>query len=171
MSTTGSWLFLFALIQAIGSLFSILTFYGITPRPLRPNDGVLAVTSSPRRISLILMVMLLLGSIVFSSIGWYRLEHRSDRESMEFVSPEITQRISGRVYRNQEVHLDGVEYSSCTFENVTFVYRGTGPTVLLNNKILGTISLRPGSAPVTGTVLVLAGLRLLRSDVPLLNEK
>jgi hypothetical protein len=114
------------------------------------------------------MVVLLFGSIVFSLIGWYRLEHRSNTE---FVSPEITQRIRSRVFRNQEVPLDGVEYSNCTFENVTFVYGGTGPTGLLNNTIRGTISLRLGSAPVAGTAAVLAGLRLLRSDVPLLDEK
>jgi len=89
---------------------------------------------------------------------------------MQFLSPEITQRISDRFYSNQEVHLDGIAYSNCTFENVTFVYNGTGPTGLRNNTLRGGISFRPGSASVAGTAQILAGLRLLRSDVPLLNE-
>jgi hypothetical protein len=43
-------------------------------------------------------------------------------------------RVYGQTFKNQAIELDGREFVESTFEHVTFVYNGTAPTRLIQNK-------------------------------------
>jgi hypothetical protein len=44
-------------------------------------------------------------------------------------------RISGRPFSNQEVHLDGHEYTDCTFQSCLLVYMGKRKFRLIGNMV------------------------------------
>jgi hypothetical protein len=67
--------------------------------------------------------------------------------------------------------LDGVEYTDCDFENVTFIFEGTTPIRMQNNRMHGSIWIQSGSGSVTATSALLKGLGWLRPDVALSGPK
>jgi hypothetical protein len=79
--------------------------------------------------------------------------------------------VASKEFRNQEVPLDGIEYIDCSFDGVTFVYKGTGKTSISGNCVIHP---RPDGKPnvrfhtdnliVGTTVLILEGLQMLRDE-------
>jgi hypothetical protein len=58
-----------------------------------------------------------------SGIGWYRIS-RLPRYSDDISNFKI---VTSEKFRNEKIPLDGVEYTDCDFENVTFIFEGTTP--------------------------------------------
>lgn len=77
--------------------------------------------------------------------------------------------IIGKTYRNERVVLDGYSYSNCEFYNVTFVYNGTTPIQLSNNKVLGGMVLASDNQAVTGALMMATGFGLMKDDVGTVN--
>src|SRR5712692_9215711 len=102
--TLGDWSFLFALIGAVSSLLNILKWIWEASKPGRAgkramNDAPSGCKAVVSRRQLIILSTLIASSIMFSAVGWYKYAHRTNTQ---FLSLEITQRISGRTYINEE---------------------------------------------------------------------
>jgi hypothetical protein len=64
--------------------------------------------------------------------------------------------ISGRTYRNETVLLDGFSFTNCTWEDVTFVYNGTAPTVFdCRWRTTGVFNIRTENPAVKMTVRII----------------
>jgi len=87
-----------------------------------------AAMHSPKRE--IFMVIALLGSLVMSSIGWYRSSHLLPDSITLNISvydppyPAPIHVVSGKKFEDQDVPLDGYIYEQCTFKNTCFLYEG-----------------------------------------------
>lgn len=106
------WLFIFAAIQAIGSIFAGLQFFGITAGNMK------AVSLNKW---LVVMLFLWIGSLGISAYGLYSISTYQDKG---FTG--IQETIRHHTFSNESVEVDGKEFDQCSFENVTFTYRGTG---------------------------------------------
>lgn len=72
-----NWVFIFAMVQAIGALFAVLAFFGLNWRRVRERitgkGQIPMFNDKPQRRPLFILTFLLIaGSIAFSTIGWYR---------------------------------------------------------------------------------------------------
>jgi hypothetical protein len=117
----------------LGSIFAGLTWFGITPSSIK----------MPVNRWLFLMVILWIGSLVFSLYGFYKLSEPANAQTENHLSAADWNAyklvaVNGKHFRNQKVVLDGKFFSHCTFENVTFEYNGTAPASMTNNIIAGT---------------------------------
>ncbi|HZR61367.1 MAG TPA: hypothetical protein VFA80_10515 [Xanthobacteraceae bacterium] len=97
-----------------------------------------------------LILVLLATGILFSrQMGWIG----SSKMEIAFVKwpePYRPTIVSGRVFSNERVPLDGIDYDHCVFTNVTLVYNGTTPVRMSNNTFNGTIRLSSDNQAVGG---------------------
>jgi len=56
-----------------------------------------------------------------------------DRHHSAWTQLIALTKVEGQKYLNEEVEIDGKEFSDCTFENVTLLYHGRGATSFENN--------------------------------------
>jgi hypothetical protein len=73
-------LFLFAMVQGVGAAFAILAFFGLTWKRIREKisgkgQAEMFDNSAPPRRGLGLALALIIGSIMFSGLGWYKTLH------------------------------------------------------------------------------------------------
>lgn len=57
----------------------------------------------------------------------FRFLRQISRKMLGRISPKPLDITVGKQFKNREVLLDGQRYVNCTFENVTFLYRGKAP--------------------------------------------
>jgi hypothetical protein len=115
----------------------------------------------------ILLLVLIFSSLAMSGIGWYRIS-RLPRFSDDMSNFKV---VTHQKFKNETVPLDGIEYIDCDFENVTFVFQGTTPVYLKNNRLTGSIWVQSGNGSVTSTAALLKGLGWLKPDVPLVGPE
>jgi hypothetical protein len=111
-----------------------------------------------------LFLLLILGSLVLSTVGWYHLRHQSYYQFVYSDIKKLTE-VRGKVFVNEKVLLDGYHYTFCRFQNVTFIYNGVAPTALDNNEIAGYNVQTDNPALLQNTTL-LKGLGMLKPDIP-----
>jgi hypothetical protein len=157
-----NWLFIFAAVQALGSVFSVLVFFGITWSSTKTNLGS-AVTNQAHVISMILMIVLLTGSFLASGIGWYRVRHR---QSFTVTPTDQQEIVYGKSFANERVELDGKRFQKCTFENVTLVYHGTTNFSFESNVFKGSLSMDTDSGAVAAMLMLLKAAGWIRQDIP-----
>ena len=73
--------------------------------------------------------------------------------------------VSRKVFRNEEVLLDGHDYENCDFYNVTFVYNGTTPIQAGNSSIFGSMQFKTKNPIVNATLIMTIGFNLIKPDV------
>ena len=57
----------------------------------------------------------------------FRVLRQISRKMLGRISPKPLEITVGKHFKNREVLLDGQRYVNCTFEHVTFLYRGKAP--------------------------------------------
>jgi hypothetical protein len=120
----------------VGTLLGIAGLLGV---PWREVFGkAKAAMHSPKRE--IFMVLALLGSLVMSSIGWYRASHLQP-DLTKFPEKKL-ERISGRTFVGGVVELDGKLFENCTFNGVTLMYHGAATYSLVQPKWAGSIFIK-----------------------------
>jgi hypothetical protein len=72
-----NFLFIFAMVQAIGAMFAFLSFFGINWKKVRERlsgKGQIAMFDAmpQKHASFIPLLVLVVGSFAFSALGWYR---------------------------------------------------------------------------------------------------
>lgn len=77
--------------------------------------------------------------------------------------------VSKEKFINERIILDGKSYIDCEFENVTFVFNGTAPFSLMNNKFNGRIQVASDNPAISGSFALLRGLGYL-DNVDFLNK-
>jgi hypothetical protein len=112
---------------------------------------------------MIIVLCLILASLGLSSIGWYISLHQSP--NCIHFKPTKGQTVYGQHFLNQEVELDNRYFEECTFENVTFIYHGIGPTGFKNTRanldppLKGVIALKTDNDAAKTFSLLQNGLR------------
>jgi hypothetical protein len=72
-----------------------------------------------------LITLLIVCSLIFSGIGWYKAQHRN---LVKYTMPRgKMKRVYGEVFRDKTVEVDGKRFDHCTFSGVRFVFHGTKP--------------------------------------------
>lgn len=74
--------------------------------------------------------------------------------------------VLNKEFQNEEVPLDGYAYKNCKFKNVTFVWNGAKNWDLIDPEIDGAW-VKTDSDIVTGTVILLKGLHMLKDETPI----
>jgi len=82
----------------------------------------------------------------------------SPQDHRTFPSDRI-ETIRSRSYRNEAVEIDGKMFDRCTFVNITFVYRGLGPTTFIGATFSGTTILQTDNAAARGMMVLSDFLR------------
>src|SRR6266849_245470 len=116
------------MLAALASVVVILGWLGITPQHFKVNWSMREVNVSTRKLYLVLALTSV--SLVLSAVGLYFSFHP---DPLHYKNKRFTETIQDRVYTNERVELDGKMYEHCTFNNVTFVFHGTGPVGFRNN--------------------------------------
>jgi hypothetical protein len=147
-------------IGAAQLLLAFLTWVGWDKRFMMDKAALLTKRSR-------LVPVLIVGGLLLSSVGFYRA-FTADTPELHFKHSNLVE-VRGRTFRNEKVLLDGYKYTDCVFENVTFVYGGTGATELSHSTMKG-FAFQPGSPAVGSTVKILGGLGMLREGIPVLGE-
>jgi hypothetical protein len=97
-----------------------------------------------------MIVMLFLAVAMWGAVGFDYYDRHSTRIPDHFDISKM-QVVDGEHFLNQAVDLDNKEFRDCTFENVSFVYHGTGNVFIKNrpsqdSPLKGNITLRTTSA-------------------------
>ena len=100
-------------------------------------------------------------------LGWIGGAKLSAPQLAKWPEPYAPISVVGKTFKNEKVTLDGISYSGCTFENVTFVYNGTTPIQFTNNSVRGSIQMRTDNLAVGGALAWLAGFVGLPPNVTL----
>ena len=153
MNTQG-YFFLFAAIQAIGAIFPVFAFFGITPKSFAGRWHM----PSEHRWILWLAIFLFVGTLVSSGMGWYITFQPKDSE--KDLSNAVLEEIRDHVFRNEIVTIDGKSFSHCEFINITFKYNG-GPARLVNNTFSESIIFRTDNRKIDATLILLRELHML----------
>jgi hypothetical protein len=106
--------FIFGLLPAVAA------FFGVDRKFVR---GKLATPARHSRKREILLLAAVIGSLVLSSVGWYRSTH-PDVDSWRLPNVDT---IYAKSFLNETVQLDGRHFDHCHFENVKLLYHGLGP--------------------------------------------
>ena len=124
------WLFLFAVVGAMSAIVTILESFGVDLKRFKASPKN---KQKPRPQWFLLLLVVF--SLVMSAVGWY--EFRSvDRTA--FANPDAVERIANKTFTNETVDFDGKRFDHCTFVNVTYVYKGTGPLQCLDCTFVGS---------------------------------
>jgi hypothetical protein len=75
--------------------------------------------------------------------------------------------VVGRRFVNERVLVDDTSFADCTFQNVTFVYNGTGTFSLSHNDIHG-FNFDSDNPAVLGAIYLMCGLRAL--NIPVIDK-
>ncbi len=116
------------------------------------------------------MVLLLAGACAYAidasdRLGWIGGTKLSAPQLAKWPDPYAPISVVGKTYKNEKVILDGISYSGCIFENVTFVYNGTTPIQFTNNSVRGSIQMRTDNPAVGGAIGWLGGFIELPPNV------
>jgi hypothetical protein len=68
-------------------------------------------------------------------------------------------------YSNEEVHLDGYEYSNCRMMNVTLTYDGLTPVLFHHNVVQGSIQINTNNLAIGNMLLLLKEADLIKDAV------
>ena len=90
----------------------------------------------------------------------------SDAELAEEWKTYHYQEIWNRTFSNETVPLDGIAYNKCTFDNVTFVYKGTAPTRFDDCHFTRDISLRSPNPSIEMMVVLLTSIQKTMGTPP-----
>jgi hypothetical protein len=111
-----------------------------------------------------LAILLLMNFAVTGFSVWRQSGLRFDKAAWAKFGSQLESHV-GENYANTVVPLDGRNYSACTFENVTFQYRGTSPFQLVNNIFRGQIRLEvENDPPMIAGVGALLALGFVRPE-------
>jgi len=115
--------------------------------------------SEPHRNPIRHPAILVLSSlfIVTLLIGFFIGSASVNRNPSQFFDTQLTT-VRNRVFTNEEVPLDGYDYISCNFNNVTFVYQGQAPFGFSNNTVKGLHRFKSDSDVVVSTFMLISGL-------------
>src|SRR5271154_4485970 len=114
--------------------FDVFAFLGVEWKTVR--DRAVVPNMSRQRLVLGLIAVAFVANV----IGWYE----SSKKTTVFTTEEWLERakhlelVVNKEISNQEVILDGKSFQDCTFNNVTFIYKGTAPFLLTHNHLNGT---------------------------------
>jgi hypothetical protein len=72
-------------------------------------------------------------------------------------------------FKNLTVELDGISYRNCSFQNVTFHYRGKAPFSLEHCNFAGDLAIRSTNPPVKAALLLVAELQQVAGKTPKLD--
>lgn len=76
---------------------------------------------------------------------------------------KIVKKFAGRLFQNEEVHLDGCSYRECTFRNVKLIHNG-GKFELVKNKFSGVV-ISTESIEISSHVELLAQFHFLKTPI------
>jgi len=135
------------IIAALVLLFTALTYYATLP-PAPPPPGAILVT--PWWVDALLLVGAMLWITMLARIIWF--------SGGTYDSVARKKQISGVIYKNQDIHIDGYEFVECTFENVTLWFEGKAPYSFINIKTAGVIQFSSKNPIIADTIAMIAGL-------------
>lgn len=115
-------------------------------------------------------VLITIGLIISSFSLYFSLKPRTIVRTVTMERPQTfvwkggppSHVINNCWRRDQEVPLDDYEYTDCTFQNVTFVYNGTGSLIFSHNHVQGW-GIRSDNPGVSNAIVIVdtfAGLKV-----------
>lgn len=108
------------LIVGIAALITILDYFGVKPGQW---TALGLVMPSSQKWKLVVMLGLVTVSLAMSSYGFYQSLCATGIHWKQPLPPLVV--VTGKTFMNEKVPIDGFEYRSCIFRNMTFVYNGT----------------------------------------------
>lgn len=150
------------LVAAATLYFTAGAYYGWNQPGVLPSAGAEAITINAPWWMVIpggIGVFLLITAWIMM---WLR---RRASFATEWPNPYHPISVSGRIFRNEKVPLDGYYYSNCDFHNITFVYNGMTPIQLNNNHVFGGPNISTNNLAISGMVTLLRELDALKPDI------
>ncbi len=114
------WYFIVSTLLGIAGLFGV---------PWKQIFGKVTAAMPNRRREVFLLIAIL-GSLIMSGIGWYKVSHLQPDSIVLNISaydppyPAPMQIVSDKKFEDQDIPLDGYVYERCTFKNICFLYDG-----------------------------------------------
>src|ERR1700730_7033664 len=158
------------LVAAATLYFTAGAYYGWNQSGISPSVSAETITMNAPWwivISGVIAVLLLITAwvTIVIRIEWLRVASRATEPFLKWPDPYHPILVSGRIFQNEKVPLDGYYYSNCDFHNITFVYNGTTPIRLNNNHVFGDLNFSTNNLAISGMVTLLRGLDALKPDI------
>ena len=127
--------------SAVSHYFTALNILRIVPSGVLGWGATMiseVQTLSPSALFFVGLAGFALTIWVINGITWW-YERRTVKKAPIFTEPSDSELkyVSGKVFRNETVILDGHRYAGCVFENVTLCHNG-GPFAWSGSKFIGT---------------------------------
>jgi hypothetical protein len=90
-----------------------------------------------------------------------------DKKESNFSESYQSVKVSNEVFENQQVILDGYEYSHCAFRNVTFVYNGDAPVKIDSSTFNGNNKLTTSDKAIDNAIYVLLAIKAIEPKTEL----
>ena len=146
MSKT-SWLFLFAALSGLWAFVQLISkAAGWFPK--MTQIGWIAVAIGI--------------SLVLSVIGFYRSLGLVPAFDADYKPTPV----NDQTFVNSEVIVDGKSFNKCTFQNVTFVFKGQRTFQIVSCIFSGSVSLRTDDPIGSGTMALARGIGMLQTTKP-----
>lgn len=107
----------------------------------------------------IIIAFCLTGYIVIGSL------YPEPPREYKFDSCSPLERVRGRYFSNQQVPLDGYEYTDCTFDNVSFIYDGITPISFSHNTVQGYFKIETNNPAFHQFYYLLERMGYINKDV------
>jgi hypothetical protein len=154
-------------VVGLAALVAVLEYFGIKPKAKAEGESRMSSGNFPsKKWKLVLMLFLVASSLGMSS---YSLFFRHPEPRFRLLSEDQLIHVQNKTFRNETVELDGHHYDGCTFINVKFAYQGTANVEFTHNHLNG-YGVSTNDPAVSGTIELLRGLGMIKSDIPLFDK-
>ncbi len=137
---------LFNAILGVAALVAILDYFGI--RPGKPVWGIRMPLSS--RWKIWIMLCLVITNLGISAHEIYAKYSQRKNYGEWLNSAKYLEQVNQQNFNNESVAVDGKNFQSCVFTNVTLVYKGEKGFTVGNSKFVGQTVVEVPNGPSSG---------------------
>jgi len=137
--------------QWVVKIGGCVTILALAAGLFEPLSGLLAKTLPGQMTRSDTLALILLAFATGVAITWWSISPRG----VIYNNDTKLKRVAHRVFKNEVVPLDGMEYIDCTFENITFYYNGTTRISLVSPNITGGPRFRTDNKSIVATLAFL----------------
>jgi hypothetical protein len=140
--------------QWVVKIGGCVTILALTAGLFEPLSGLLKMTVGGQIARSDAIALGVLAFVASAAIVWWSMPR-----GVVYNNDTKLKRVAHRVFKNEVVPLDGMEYIDCTFENITFYYNGTTRISLVSPNITSGPRFRTDNKSIVATLaLIFHGL-------------
>jgi hypothetical protein len=129
-------------LVALAALVAVFDYFGVKPKSFALGN----IVPIGKRFKLGILLILIVANTAIAIRATLRVstlqkqlaatDNRDKPYPFEFHAAKDLERVENKTFINERVILDGKDFRHCKFQNVTFVYNGTGPFSFAYNELI-----------------------------------